>query len=124
MLRQFLQVIPVLFFSYVGQVLMKRGVQSAGDLDLRLILSKPSSLMTVILDANTVLGFISAGIGAIFYLFVLARTDLTVALPILGALGFLLLPLIGYLFLGESFGFQRIVGTIVIAVGMLIVARS
>lgn len=58
------------------------------------------------------------------YLFVLSKNDFGVAFPILGALGFLVLPLVGWLTLNETVTLGRIVGTIIIVAGMLIVARG
>jgi multidrug transporter EmrE-like cation transporter len=70
------------------------------------------------------LGFVLAGVGAVIYLFVLSKNDFGVVFPILGALGFLVLPLVSRLVLNETVTLGRIVGTIIIAVGMLIVARG
>jgi multidrug transporter EmrE-like cation transporter len=125
MLQVFLRSIPVLVFSYAAQVLMKRGVNTLGVLSPSALLTDPIGVLTSLLfNLNIFLGFALAGIGAIFYLFLLSVADFTVAFPILGALGFLTLPLIGYLFLNEQSSPARIIGTVIIAVGMLVVSRG
>jgi multidrug transporter EmrE-like cation transporter len=125
MLKIILEAIPVLVFSYAGQVLMKRGVNAVGGLRLSTVLADPVGMFTsVLLNWSVMAGFILAGIGAIFYLFLLSADDFTVVFPILGALGFLVLPVIGYVFLQETSSPARIMGTIIIAVGMLVVSRG
>ena len=125
MLQTILQLLPVLVFSYAGQVLMKRGANSTGAISWTLLLAEPIRVLTmVLLNWQVILGFTLAGIGAVLYVFALSRTDLTVALPLLGALGFLVLPVVGTVFLQETISMQRWVGTVVIAIGMLLVARS
>jgi multidrug transporter EmrE-like cation transporter len=116
---------PIIVFSYAGQVLMKRGVSSLGPLEWSTLVRDPVRVFELVfLNTSVILGFLAAGIGAVFYLFALSKTDLTVALPILGALGFIALPFIGKFILHEGVTPARVIGTVVIAAGMLVVARS
>lgn len=119
------QLVPVLFCSYVGQVLMRSGMKAIGPFTWSLILAEPLHfLRAVVISRDIILGFMMAGIGAVFYLVVLSQTELTVALPVMAALGFLVLPLIGILVLHEQVTGMRVLGTIIIVVGMIVVARS
>jgi drug/metabolite transporter (DMT)-like permease len=126
MLRTILQVLPVLAFSYAGQILMKRGVNSVGlSGGWASIWAHPLPILISFLTNWYVLaGFVSAGVGAVLYLFVLSQSDYTAIFPIMGALVFVALPLIGKIFLNENPTWGRVVGTIIITAGMLIVARS
>jgi drug/metabolite transporter (DMT)-like permease len=125
MWRIILQAIPVLVFSYAAQLLMKRGVNAVGGLTLQAFQADPLRYALLILMNPLILaGFALAAIGAVLYLFLLSKGDFTVVFPILGALGFLALPFIGKFILHESITPARVLGTVVIAVGMLIVARS
>lgn len=54
----------------------------------------------------------------------LSKNDFTVVVPILSALCFIILPVIGRLFLNEYITAERIAGTVLIALGMFIVAMS
>jgi drug/metabolite transporter (DMT)-like permease len=63
------------------------------------------------------------GIGAVLWLFVLARAPLSLAYPFVG-LGFILTMLAGALYLGENVTPMRIAGTLLIAFGCVMVARS
>lgn len=63
------------------------------------------------------------GASAVLWLFVLARAPLTLAYPFVG-LAFIMTMIGGVLFLGESVPIARVVGTIMIAAGCILVARS
>lgn len=63
------------------------------------------------------------GIGAVLWLFVLGRAQLSLAYPFVG-LGFILTMLAGALVLGEGLSIARIAGTLMIAAGCVLVARS
>lgn len=125
MFKVILQALPVLIFSYTAQVLMKRGSGVLSGLTWETFIAQPfKTLDLVLFNWQILLGFVLAGIGAVIYLFVLSKNDFGVIFPVLGALGFLVLPLIAWLALNESVTPWRLIGTIIIAIGMLIVARG
>lgn len=68
-------------------------------------------------------GFGLYGLGAILWLYVLARLPLSAAYPFVG-LGFILTMALGVLALGESISPIRIAGTLLIALGCVCVSRS
>ncbi len=68
-------------------------------------------------------GLILYGLGAILWLFVLGRVPLSVAYPFVG-MGFILTMAAGFLVLGEEMSVARIGGTLLIAAGCVLVARS
>lgn len=68
-------------------------------------------------------GFGLYGLGAILWLYVLARLPLSAAYPFVG-LGFILTMALGVLALGESLSTIRIAGTLLIALGCVCVSRS
>ena len=125
MYKVVLQALPVLIFSYTAQVLMKRGASVLTGVTWEQFISQPLRVLSLIVfNWQIMLGFVLAGIGALIYLFVLSRNDLGVIFPVLGALGFLMLPLISWLVLDETITPGRLIGTMIIAAGMLIVARG
>jgi drug/metabolite transporter (DMT)-like permease len=63
------------------------------------------------------------GLGALAWLFVLGRAPLSLAYPFVG-LGFVLTMAAGALVLGEQVGAARFAGTLLIAGGCVLVARS
>ncbi|MEA3335275.1 MAG: EamA family transporter [Chloroflexota bacterium] len=106
----------------------------AGQVSLKLGMSQPGaeetvsegvlSLIALILRTPLVwLGLMFYGIGALAWIAVLSRLDLSVAYPFL-ALNFVLITIISRLFLGETVPLLRWAGIGVIVVGILLVARS
>ncbi len=69
-----------------------------------------------------ILGFVLYGLGALVWLSVLARWDVSKAYPIVG-LGFLLSAAVGFA-LGEPVTLFRLLGILLIVSGVLIVAMS
>ena len=63
------------------------------------------------------------GLGAILWLFVLARAPLSLAYPFVG-IGFILTALAGALVFQEGLSATRLAGTLLIAAGCVLVARS
>ena len=84
----------------------------------------PAAELGGLLSSPLVLaGLATYGFGAILWLFVLARAPLSLAYPFVG-LGFILTMLAGLLVLGEHLSAARVVGTLMIAGGCVLVARS
>lgn len=69
------------------------------------------------------LGLALYGLGAAVWLFVLARAPLSLAYPFVG-LGFILTMVAGSLAFQEEISAGRLAGTLLIAVGCVLVARS
>jgi multidrug transporter EmrE-like cation transporter len=106
--------------SAVAQMFLKMGVTAvraaeAGGLT--------STLFAYATSPFVVLGLGLYGFGAILWLFVLARLPLTAAYPFVG-LGFIATMAIGILALNEAVTPGRIAGTVLIAAGCVLVARS
>ena len=120
-LKIILQIIPVMIFSYSGQIFLKKGVSILSGFTIK---EQLFLQLVKLINVNFILGIGLSGIGMIFYLFALSKNDFTLVFPILGAVGFLILPFIGKFALHEDISPVRILGTVIIAIGMLIVARS
>jgi len=115
----------VLILSLSGQSLMKKGVTQIGVITLASLRQEFFPLLWRIISNRYVLsGVFLAGIGAFLWLIVLSQANLSYALPILGALAYIVLPIISWLFLGEKVSLLRWFGTGIICVGIIIVARS
>lgn len=105
----------------------------AGQTAIKLGVSRPdapqakaniSSLLLLIVQSPLVLlGLALYGVGALAWIAVLSRLDLSYAYPFL-ALNFVLITLISYLMLGESIPTLRWFGIGVICIGILLIARS
>lgn len=121
-LRLFLLILGSVALSALAQLALKSGTSSAaarhgpgGTAGAELLALAQSPLILA--------GLALYGLGAVLWLFVLARAPLSLAYPFVG-LGFILTLLAGALVLGEQVGAARIVGTVLIACGCALVARS
>ena len=104
-----------------GQTVIKLGVSAPGSSEAAAGLV---SLVTMIVRSPMVLlGLVLYGVGALAWIAVLSRLDLSMAYPFL-ALNFVLVTVSSRLILGETVPLLRWMGILVICVGILIVSRS
>jgi drug/metabolite transporter (DMT)-like permease len=68
-------------------------------------------------------GFTLYGVSVVLWLFVLSRLEVSRAYPFVG-LGVVVTMILGYLMLGEPLSFPKIVGTILVAGGVWLVATA
>lgn len=68
-------------------------------------------------------GLFMYGLSAALWLLVLARTDVSVAYPFVG-LGFIVTLAAGALLLGEQVTLVRVAGTVLVAIGVIMVAST
>ena len=119
--------------SSLGLILLSTIAGVAGQTALKLGVSKPGvaetatgllSIISLILHSPLVLlGLFFYGIGALLWIAVLSRLDLSVAYPFL-ALNFVLVTVVSRVFLGETVPPLRWLGILVIIGGIMLVAKS
>jgi len=80
-------------------------------------------LLHAILTPGVIAGLALYGIGTLLWLAALSQVELSQAYPFVG-LGFVLTSLFGYLLFGEALGPQRVIGTLLVLGGIVVVARS
>lgn len=97
---------------------------------LKMAMSQPSSgqsfpcgLQGLLLSGKMITGMACYAVSMVFWLYVLSKLDLSKAYPMV-ALGYVLASIFGWLFLGEPVKTTRIVGLMVIVVGVIIISRS
>ncbi len=119
----FLMVVTCVTISAVAQLVMKLGMSSGA---VQASLSKGGLVnvaLTTLLNPLVMGGLIAYMLGAGLWLFVLSKAELSLVYPFV-ALGFIMTMLLGVFVLHEAVGLYRIVGTLLIAVGAVLVARS
>ncbi len=88
---------------------------------------KTTNIITLVTQSLTnpvlLLGIVSFGLALVAYCFVLAKINLSIAYPLMTSLGFLIVILASWLFLGENITKIQIVGFTCIIAGVWMVAR-
>jgi drug/metabolite transporter (DMT)-like permease len=108
--------------SVAAQFLLKFGMTSVS---MKYVLSKPISFSVVVEMLSNyfiVGGFAFYALGALLWLAVLSKWEVSKAYPLVG-FGFILTALIGTA-LGENVTMSRVIGILIICAGVLIVSRS
>ncbi|MCB8882207.1 EamA family transporter [Acidisoma cellulosilytica] len=106
--------------SALAQAAFKFGVGSAGPSGLAKA-GLLTSLSQTLLTPGVILGLTLYGIGTLIWLGVLRRVDLSQAYPFIG-LGIALTAFLGFVLFGESLSPQKILGTLLVIGGIIIVA--
>lgn len=106
-----------------GQVVLKLGMARVGAIG-DVALAQPLALaLRVVTTPLVVAGLALYVLGAVSWLTVLSRLPLSAAYPFL-AVGYVLTPLLAWLFLRESVSPLRWVGILVISLGVILVSRG
>jgi multidrug transporter EmrE-like cation transporter len=108
--------------SVAAQFFLKAGMSSDG---MKEVLAQPQSMRTiffVLMDKYVLGGLVLYGLGAVVWLGVLSKWDVSKAYPLVG-LGFVFTVVVGYL-LGEEVTLTRVLGVALICAGVVLVGRS
>lgn len=106
----------VVIFGALGQTMFKRAVN---DIPAHSLLE----MLALVRSGWFYAGIACACVGFVIWLFVLARADLSFATPFL-ALAFPVVLFFSVFILHEPIGLLRLSGTLIVAIGMLMVAVS
>ena len=108
--------------SACAQLALKWGV-TRPDMAIALQSGAIDAMLTAALSPLIWLGLIIYGLSVCLWLWVLSKVDLSVAYPFVGV-SFLVTMAFGAFLLQENVGPMRVVGTILIAVGCVLVGKS
>lgn len=103
----------------LGQVFWKMGMNAVGAIDS---ISLPT-ILSMFSAPLVILGLCMYGLSTVFWLIALSRKDLSYVYPFI-ALTFIIVLLLSKFLLHESVGVGRIVGTLIIIGGLLLVVWS
>jgi drug/metabolite transporter (DMT)-like permease len=106
-------------FGAVANLLIKKGIAQAGGFTPSL-----SSLLELLRQPALVAGFLLTGIAGLLWLRVLATQKLSTCYPLFVSLTYSLITIGSFYFLNEKISIQRLVGLVVIIIGIMTVARG
>ncbi|MDE3084569.1 MAG: EamA family transporter, partial [Verrucomicrobiota bacterium] len=108
------------FFTALGQVLFKLGMQNFAQVEFSRA-NLPRLLWQISLTPSIVLGFVAFGVGAVLWLFALAKTELSYAMP-LASLAYIFVLLASVILFREPVTLAKIAGTFLVAAGIVLVS--
>jgi multidrug transporter EmrE-like cation transporter len=108
--------------SAIAQVTLKHGMSSPA-VQQGLVGSWHQVVIAVASNIYVWLGLVFYALGAVLWLGVLAKVDVSVTYPFVG-LGFILTALLGVFLLGEAFSVIRFVGTCLVVLGIVLVTQT
>ncbi len=109
--------------SAMAQVSFKFGVSSSSVRGSLVSGSLIEAVLAFSRNPGIIGGLALYGVGTLLWLNVLARTELSQAYPFVG-LGFVITAVLGYLIFHDTFGSSRLAGTLLVIIGICLVARG
>jgi multidrug transporter EmrE-like cation transporter len=118
----------------LGLILFSVSCSAIAQIFLKIGMSQPAVLKDLATGDHLMLvgsiisnGWVLGGLalyffGAVVWLFVLARVDVSFAYPFVG-LGFIVTLLLGRIVMGDVVTLTRVVGTVLVSTGVLLIAR-
>ncbi len=119
MLKSLLLIVLTVIINTFGQFVVKTGVNRVGAVSLIDIHSIVRALSSWLVLSGFAIYFVSA----ILWIGILSRTELSWAFPLL-SLSYVITVLLSPVVFHESFSVQRLVGTLVICLGVYLVGRT
>lgn len=117
-----LYILVSVFFSTVGQLLLKGGMNKFGSVTLSLNGLFPT-LWRMVINPGVFFGLTLYLVGTVFWLAALSRVDLSYAYPF-ASLSYVVMLLASWMMFDEKINLMRIIGTVVICIGVLLIHRS
>lgn len=112
-----------ILFTVFGQILLKWRLSILHfTLPDTAITDKILALTKLVFDPFIFTGFISAFIASLFWMAAMTKFEITYAYPFM-SLSPAIVFLVGVLFLGETFTIGKVLGLIIIAIGIIITAK-
>ncbi|MFA5167466.1 MAG: EamA family transporter [Candidatus Omnitrophota bacterium] len=123
MIRIILLVLLAEIAGTAGQILLKKGAGKLGHKNFEQ-LSAYFSFTKKILGIPAIwLGLLLMGLGLFFWLVALAGSDLSIVFP-LGSMQYILVLIASRLFLKEKIDQKKLIGTLLMIVGIIAIAQS
>ena len=115
----------------IALILLSVGLNAAAQLFLRsamrsglpIGLSPVATLLGIGLRPGILAGLACYALSLLLWIYVLSKADASFAYPFLG-LGFAIVALAGYFLLGEPLSPRKIIGTLIITAGVIVLAGS
>lgn len=108
--------------SAMGQLLLKKGMNSMGPVTLSFN-QLPSVLWQMATNPNVFVGLAIYLVGTVFWLAALSRVDLSFAYPF-ASFNYVVMLVASWMMFDEKITLSRLLGTVVIGIGVLLISRN
>jgi multidrug transporter EmrE-like cation transporter len=109
--------------NVAGQVSIKQSILNFQEAVGSTAVFGMATAVPILTAPLTLLGLLLYAVSAVFWISALSRVELSYAYPMLGA-GYILVSIVAWKLWGEAFGVQRLIGTLVVAAGVIMVGTS
>ena len=109
--------------TVIGQVLFKKSTNHLGSYNLRSWDGRIRFLSEVFTKPSLWLGMLAMIMGLIVWLLAIAQGDLSLVFPI-GSLQYVLILFLAHKFLGEKIDRMKLIGTLLVMVGIVLMSIS
>lgn len=114
-------ILMAIFFSVIGQIFLKTGLNSLGKVDFSTGLF--STYCKIFISPYVLIGVFIYTISVLFWIYALTKVELSFAYPFV-ALSYVFILLASSLFLGENVSLLRWLGVGIICMGVLLISQS
>ncbi len=121
--RTYALIVLMVLFSSVGDILLSKGMKQIGAVSLTSRASLAAAFVRTVTSGTIWLGITGLLLFFVCYLVVLSWADYSFVLPA-SASGYAIVPLLGYVLLGEVVPSTRWLGVVCICLGVLLVGRT
>ena len=108
--------------SAVGQLMLKKGMNDLGSITLSMDHLIPN-LWRMATNPYVFVGLVIYLAGTVFWLAALSRVDLSYAYPF-ASVGYIIMLVASWLMFDEKITLSRVLGTVVIGIGVLLIYRD
>jgi EamA-like transporter family. len=109
--------------TVAGQILFKKSTNTLGVYDLNSAHGRIRFLSEIITRPTLWLGVLIMGIGLVVWLFAIAQGDLSLVFP-LGSIQYILVLFLANKFLGEKIDRMKLIGTLLVMAGIVLMSVS
>jgi drug/metabolite transporter (DMT)-like permease len=118
-----LWLLPAMLFSTTGELFLKRGMNEIGSFDFTAVSAILPTVTKIATNPFIWIGMIGFVGGSVFWLSVISRVPLSLAYPML-SLSYVIVVIESWIFLNEGLHPLRVIGSLVIVAGVVIVSLS
>ena len=111
-------ILTCVIIGVFGQLFMKRGMNSIGNIDLKELFSP--RIFSIVFQRYVFLGITLYILASIIWLDVLSKAELSFAYPLIG-IGYIFTSILAWLFFGEKLTLIRVLGILLICSGVYLI---